>query len=191
MRRVFGCALATVAAGLVALVQGSCGKSAIGPIRDPSEELILDVSFEQGGQPTLEGWRVMNPSLTTLVPEAAPGGGRWSLGLEADWAPTTGFVTRPIPGIEDGDVLRLSAYVRAVDADGGGSIALAVGPSYELGGRIGQACTSSTSWTVLSVQDTVVLAPGDTVWVALSSPHTEVARRQGRFDRVRLTRIRR
>jgi len=31
--------------------------------------------------------------------------------------------------------------------------------------------------------------PGDTVWVALSSFHTEIVRRQGRFDLVSLRRI--
>ena len=110
------------------------------------------------------------------------------MGLEADWAPTTGYVTLPIPGIRDGDVLRLSAFVRAVDAEGGGLVGLAVGSRY------GQRCdrwasTGSTSWKHLIVQDTVSLPPGDTVWVVLSSPHTEVRRRQGRFDLVTLRRI--
>lgn len=182
---------ATFAAMVLASVQLSCTKSTVAPIPQPTEELILDGSFERDGEPTLEGWRITNPSVTTLVPEPSPGGGRWSLGLEADWAPTTGFVTRPIPGIRDGDVLRLSAFVRAVDAEGGGSIALLVGPSYGLGlNRAKRAYASSTSWTRLSVQDTVLLAPGDTVWVALSSFHTEITRRQGRFDLVSLRRIR-
>ena len=151
-------------------------------------EQILDSSFERDGQPTLEGWRITNPSLTSLVPDPAPGGGEWSLQLDADWAPTTGFVTVPLPQIRDGDVLRLSAFVRAVDAEGGAVIGLRVGPSF--GGRAKWAYSGGTSWTRLSVQDTVSLAPGDTVWVVLSSPHTEITRRQGRFDRVELMRIR-
>jgi hypothetical protein len=182
---------ATFAAALLALIQLSCTKSVVGPIPQPAEELILDGSFERDGEPTLKGWRITNPSVTTLIREPAPGGGEWSLALEADWAPTTGYVTMPIPGVRDGDVLRLSAFVRAVDAEGGGSIALSVGPSYGL--RLNRAkwsYASSTSWTRLSVQDTVLLAPGDTVWVALSSFHTEITRRQGRFDLVSLRRIR-
>ena len=180
---------ATFAAALLALIQLSCTKSVVGPIPQPGESLILDWSFERDGQPTLEGWRITNPSVTTLVREPAPGGGEWSLGLEADWAPTTGFVTMPILGVRDGDVLRLSAFVRAVDGQGGGSISLSVGPSYGLQrSRAKWASTASTSWTLLSVQDTVSLAPGDTVWVALSSFHTEVTRRQGRFDLVVLKR---
>jgi hypothetical protein len=182
---------ATSAAVLLALIQLSCTKSVVGPIPQPTERLIFDSSFERGGRPTLVGWRIANPSVTTLVPEPAPGGGEWSLGLEADWAPTTGYVTKPILGVRNGDVLRLSAFVRAVDEQGGGSIALSVGPSYGLGGnRAKSVSTVSTSWTVLSVQDTVSLAPGDTVWVALSSFNTEITRRQGRFDLVALELIR-
>ena len=186
---------AAFAAALLVL-QLSCSKSAVGPIApedpipEPPRGLIFDGSFEHDGQPTLDGWRITNASVTTLVPEPAPGGGEWSLGLEADWAPTTGYVTMPIPGIRDGEVLRLSAFVRAVDQDGGGSITLSVGPSYGLQrNRAKCTSTSSTSWTYLSVQDTVSLGPGDTVWVALSSPNTEITRRQGRFDLVSLRRI--
>jgi hypothetical protein len=177
------------AAVLLALVLPSCAKPVVGPIPQPAEELILDGSFEHNGEPTLDGWRITNSSVTTLVREPAPGGGEWSLGLEADWAPTTGFVTMPVLGVRDGDVLRLSAFVRAVDAEGGGSIALSVGPSYGLRNRAKWAHSSSTSWTRLSVQDTVLLTPGDTVWVALSSFQTEITRRQGRFDLVSLRRI--
>lgn len=179
------------AALLLGLLQMSCSKSVVGPIPGPAKGSILDESFERDGRPTLEGWRVVNPSVTILVPEPAPGGGEWSLGLEADWAPTTGLVTRPIPGIQDGDVLRLSAFVRAVDMDGGGSISLSVGPRYGLrGNRVKRAFAASTSWTLVSIQDTVPLAPGDSVWVTLSSFHTEVTRRQGRFDLVWLRHIR-
>lgn len=179
-----------IAAALLALTQVSCSTSTVRPIVRSDEELISNGSFERSGQPTLDGWRITNPSVTTLELESAPGRGVWSLGLEADWAPTTGFVSAPIPGIHNGDVLRLSAYVRAVDADGGGAIELAVGPLlYGHGTRIKRASTTSTSWTLLSVQDTVSLTAGDTVWVALSSLHTEITRRQGRFDGVSLRRL--
>lgn len=180
----------TLAALVLALVQISCSESTVGPIPRRGEAVILQESFERDGEPTLKGWRVVNPSVTTLVRQAAPGGGSWSLGLEADWAPTTGYVTMPIPGIRDGDVLRLSAYVRAVDAEGGGSIGLSVGPNYGLlGNRMKQAYATSTSWTLLTVQDTVSVAPGDTVWVSLSSFNTEITRREGRFDLVVLSRL--
>jgi hypothetical protein len=181
---------AAFAAALLALIQPSCSKSVVGPTPQTAEDLIQDGSFERNGEPTLEGWRITNPSLTTLVREPAPGGGEWSLALDADWAPTTGYVTMPISGVGNADVLRLSAFVRAVDAEGGGSIGLSVGSSYGLRlNRAKWAYATSTSWTRLSVQDTVLLSPGDTVWVALSSFNTEIIRRRGLFDLVSLRRI--
>jgi hypothetical protein len=192
MRRFPIRVLPACAAAVFTLLLLSCRESVMRPGPTPAEEQILDSSFERDGRPTLEGWRVTNPSLTSLVPEPAPGGGRWSLGLAADWAPTTGFVTLPLPKIRDGDVLRLSAFVRAVDREGGGSIGLAVlrvvGPGYVWGGAK-WASTASTSWTRLVLQDTVSVPPGDTVWVVLSSHHTEIQRREGRFDLVTLKRI--
>lgn len=180
----------TLGAVLLAAAQMSCSSSTVGPIPPAGEAVIFADSFEHNGTPTLEGWRLGNPSLTTLEQEPAPGGGRWGLGLEADWAPTTGFIAMPIPGIRNGDVLRLSAYVRAVDSMGGGSIGLSVGPGFLFrGSREKVARTTSTSWTLLTVQDTISLAPGDTVWVSLSSLNTELLRRDGRFDLVQLSRL--
>ena len=181
-------ALATFGAAILATGQLSCSESVVRPDHPATEQLLFESSFEHDGQPTLEGWRIANPSLTTLVREPAPDGGEWSLGLAADWAPTTGFIFRPMPGVRNGDILQLSAFVRAFGQSGGGSIVLSVGPDSRQG-RGKWAGSASTSWTQLSVQDTVSLTPGDTVWVTLSSPNTEVAARQGRFDLVELKRI--
>src|SRR5437867_5766713 len=137
---------ATTIAAVAIVALSSCGHSRVGrlagsdpewyggvpnapvpirPLVPRGRNLLPNGSFERDGQPSLEGWRVNNTALTSIVPEPAPGGGSFSLQLEADWAPTSGFVTAPIPGARRGGVFRLSAYVRAVDADGGGEVALA------------------------------------------------------------------
>jgi hypothetical protein len=51
------------------------------------------------------------------------------------------------------------------------------------------ARTSKTEWTVISLQDTVSLAEGDSVWVLLSSFDTEIAQRVGLFDMVVVERL--
>jgi hypothetical protein len=179
---------AALAAALLASTPLSCGKSvtAPGPAREFS---TLEWSFERDGQPPLEGWRIGKPSLASLVRESPPGGGEWSLELVADWAPTLGFVTRSIPGIRSGDILRLSALVRSI-GEGGGSIMLSVGPGYGRHWNLPRrAYSTSTSWTLVSVQDTVSLAPSDSLWVTLSSFNTEIVARRGLFDLVTLKRI--
>src|SRR3989442_7789622 len=114
----------------------------------------------------------------------------WSLQLEADWAPTQGYVTRPIHGLRNGDVLRLSALVRALGDDGGGVVGLATGKSYELATHTKLASSAQKAWTPVSVEDTVSTAPGDTVWIVLSSFNTEITVRRGLFDRISLHRTR-
>jgi hypothetical protein len=44
-------------------------------------------------------------------------------------------------------------------------------------------------WTFLSVEDTLAANEGDSVWVLLTSLHTEIAQRIGRFDLVSLERL--
>jgi hypothetical protein len=164
-------------------ILAGCGDS-VAPGDSSPPNLLSNGDFERDGEATLDGWRVINPSLTSLVDEAAPGGGRWGLQLDADWAPTTGFITANIPDADDGDIYRLSAWVRSVSVDGGGMIGLVAGsdPGY-WGAGSKWAYGSDSEWTQISLVDTVALQTGDSLWVVLSSLHTEVIQRRGQFDR--------
>jgi len=166
----------------------ACGESTTG-LNEDSRNLIPNGSFEHDGRATLDTWQVANSSLASLTREAAPGGGQWSLRLEADWAPTTGQVRFPVPGLKDGDTVRLSAYVRASDERGGGRIGLQVTAA---DGRLRQesfASSENTRWTQVSVTKTLSLELGDTVWVVLRAPPTELESRAGLFDLVMLERV--
>jgi len=168
----------------------ACGEYTTDPaVNPPAGNLIPNGSFERNGQATLDTWQVSNSSLTSLTPEAAPGGGKWSLRLQSDGAPSTGVVKFQVPGLKDGDSVRLSAYVRATDEKGGGLVGLEV---TSLDGRSRHksfASTADTQWTQVGVTDTLALEPGDSVWVVLSSPPTELAARAGLFDLVTLERL--
>ena len=168
---------------ILLLLVCSCGRNCVDPCdhTEPGQP-SWNGSFEWNGEPTLDGWEFGNPALASLANEAAPCGGEWSLKLTADWAPTLGFAIAPVCNAEDGDVIRLSAYVRAEAQDGGGLIALMVGTWPPLPKMSKSAWTAETEWTLLSLQDTVSLAEGDTVWVLLSSFPTEIVPRIGLFD---------
>jgi hypothetical protein len=144
---------------------------------------LVNGSFESG---SLAGWEPGNPDLASVVSPGAPGGGDWALQLQADWAPTLGFITQKIEGLQDGDIVELRADVKAMDQEGGGVIYLLVGDSL-WGARAKWAASSSETWTTLSVVDTLDLGPGDSVWVKLSSFHTEISPRVGRFDSASLS----
>jgi hypothetical protein len=179
-----------VAAGLL-LAPWACAERETGPTTDSGRagNLVPNGSFEQDGQATLDTWQVANPSLATLTPQPAPGGGRWSLRLAASGAPSTGQVRCAIAGLQDGDTVRLSAYVQASGEKGGGLVGLEItSPD----GRIrwqSFASTDLAQWTQLSVEEQLSLEPGDTVWVVLKSPPTQLSSRAGVFDLVRLERV--
>jgi len=156
----------------------------------PPDNLLQNGSFEESGQPTLAAWRFGNPDLASAVQSAAPGQGAWSLRLDADWAPTMGYAYASVPNARPGDRLRLSAYVRALSPDGGGVIKIVTGRAPWSSANVEySAGTASTTWTALSVDVVAPDDPADSVWVVLSSPHTEVTARSGLFDGVQLVRL--
>lgn len=183
---MFSCQRANSTCLVILLIAGACNSEAPSPPAD--ENLLPNGSFEIQGTPTLAGWNVAHGDLTALVSSTAPEGGAWCVELTADWAPPTAVVTAPIPGARDGEAYRLSAYVRAVPAHGGGSIAFLVGS----GGNRQQsetAVTVDTLWTRLALVDTLALAPGDSAWVQLSALPTEIVPLRGQFDLVTLERL--
>jgi hypothetical protein len=155
-----------------------------------SENLIQNGSFERDGEPTLAFWRFGDDNLAMPMNEATPGEGDWSLRLDADWAPTTGFAYVSVPNVRTGDRLELSGFVRALSPEGGGAIVLVIGESLSsrVAKRAGQT-TSRTTWTQLRLTETVSLEPGDSVWVVLTSVPTEVVARSALFDGIELVRI--
>ena len=176
------CAVRLIVVVLVACFAVACSDS----VTDTPvvENLVENGSFEIGGEPSLAGWSFGLSDLARSVHEAPPAGGAWCLELSADWAPTSGFAFVRLKNVREGDVLRLSAFVRAIGANGGGAIELRIGSS-----RITRAESSDTLWTYLSVVDTVGIDQQDSVEVRLTSFITEIVPRIGLFDLVRLERV--
>lgn len=165
----------------------NCNPTLIGPPID--NNLLPNGSFEINNIPTLNGWRFGNKQLAKLVNEAPAGGGNWSLELTSDWAPTTGYVYTPVLNVKSGDIVRLSAYVRAYGKFGGrGIIGLSVSPNFSPN-YSKSAYSSDSIWNRISVIDTLILTPSDTLWVFLSAPITEIVPFQQLFDLVKLEKI--
>ncbi len=160
----------------------TCSKSPAGV--DFGEILLQNGSFEIHGRGSLDGWSFGNRDLAELVEDAAPNGGNWSLQLAADWAPTSGFAFQSVTGLAPGSIVRLSAFVRGVGPSGGCGI---LELTYHGRTRSARSCT--TSWTRISVVDTLVSTEPDTLWVRLSSPVTEVVPFRQQFDLVKLAAI--
>lgn len=179
----------TLIAVVLSLPLCACAENALEDFENLGVNLIPNGSFERDGRATLEGWQADNPALASLAHEAAAGGGEWSLRLEADGAPSTGQARFPVPGLRDGDTVRLSAFVRAPTDAGGGRVSLQVKAAVGTLRREASAPSASTRWTQVSVTERLALQAGDTVWVVLSSPPTEIEARAGLFDLVSLERV--
>jgi hypothetical protein len=160
------------------------------PVPCACGNLIVNRSFESVCCFWLQGWTAVNPDLASGAYEAPPAGGCWSLRLTGDWAPTTAIVRQRIGGVANGDVVRLSATMRAEGPGGGGTMALLVGgdPWTAIGKR---KSTIDTRWVIQTIQDTLSIGPGDSVWVELSAFDTEIAPTSGLFDSVVLERLNR
>jgi len=173
--------------GVLVCVGMACKESTVAPPTDAN--LIPNGSFETDHTPTIQGWRFGNPQLAQLVNEAPPDGGNWSLQLTADWAPTSGFVYTPVTNVHSGDIVKLSAYIRATGRFGGGGVIRIVTGPNNYSSHAKWTSSTDTLWSQVSIIDTLTLSPGDTVWVVLSSFITEIIPRQGLFDLVKLEQV--
>jgi hypothetical protein len=137
-------------------------------------------SFEIEGSPSFAGWTLLNPDLADTLNDGAPGSGSWSLRLQADTDPTSAVAWQEVEGAADGDVLTLTAYVKAYRPGGfyyGGGLIGLVSGSHPLDVRLHPlevelhpwAASDSRDWVRLTTTDTLSLSPRESVWVVLSS----------------------
>ena len=172
---------------LLLLPQCACGES---PPSVPTDvNLVPNGSFEQNGQATLDTWETSNPAATSLVPQPAPGGGSWSLRLQADQIPTTNQVRFAVRALGNGDVVRLSAYVQGSGPGGGGVVGIEVIAGDGQVRQKSYASSDAPEWTRVEATVTIASQPGDTVFVVLKAPPTELVARAGLFDLVTLERV--
>lgn len=144
--------------------------------------LVPNSSFESRGEPSMNGWQFSERYPPRILADAPDSGGCYSLGIGAGWIPMRGSAWASISGIQSGEVLRLSASVK-----GGSGIGLTAKPQPSMdGGK--WIFSSDSSWTKLTIVDTVSLEPGAPVYVVLVGPTCEVCLETGQFDLVTLVR---
>jgi hypothetical protein len=159
------------------------------PLSGNGRNLISNSSFERQGEPTLEGWTVESFNQVEIVAPPAPGGGEFSLELTGQGHDPPTRVMTNVGEADNGGVYQLSAYVRGCGGtNGGGFIRLTVGDEYP--SLDGSAQTHDAAWTLLSLTDTIVAGPDDSLKVWLSSFHYPGPTwGAGQFDLVTLERV--
>jgi hypothetical protein len=130
---------------------------------------ILNGSFENNDQPTLDGWQI---SYNGQSAQDAPlDGGNWCLKLEA--GNYQGFFPsiahQIIPGVKNGDIVRISAWAKQELGITSANLYLQIFHSYSESTLIAKDSSDSTNWTKLTVQDTVYLNDTDCLAVVLDA----------------------
>ncbi len=132
---------------------------------------LQNPSFEENGQPTLEGWLDYYCDFATSENDAPPNGGQWCVKMQPGQTQGCypGYFYQFLPDVTNGQVFQLDGWAK-VDPQGPvvgiylgrkdaeGTIHLLEGDT-----------TSSEDWTMLSVIDTFELEPGDDAIVVINS----------------------
>ncbi len=177
---------------VVLLTVVSCNSKGTQP-NDGGPNLLSNGSFEDKGNPSLAGWKLIDSALISLKPEAPPMGGSYCLSMGAGWIPERCYAWAQVPGVQAGDILVVSATGR--EWQGGmlrGGLGLIVGPSSRLPRNFVRDGLSFpvSSWSSVSMVDTVFPGPSDTVWVVLYGPTCELCQdAPTRFDLVSVRRL--
>ncbi len=141
----------------------------LAPTQTPAQ--IVNGSFEDDGQPSLQGWTFTCDRGQSLH-SAPPDGGDWSLkagpGNLQSCFPGQAFQT--IRGVQSEEVWQLSAWARRDTANPTtASIYFRIVDASGARRALSVDTTTSMIWTRLTVTDTLHLNPGDSVQVVLDA----------------------
>ena len=165
------------------LVMLNCGKKAVAPVSDGnSVNLVKNSSFEENGEPTAVGWE--GASSSNLYRDAPPvaGAGEWCLMLSAGCVWQSALYL--LDSIEDGGIYELSCWARKEQYGVGGAT---VGFSRKWEGDfIKSSPVLSKNWNMISLIDTLSIAPGDSIYVMLRAEGGFAGSCTGFFDLVQV-----
>lgn len=151
-----------------------------------STNLIPNSDFEINGQPTLQTW-IADSILTGFMQDTPPGGGKWSIWLSPGWMPRVGYARTYISGQSGIGVYRLTVWMKNINGwEGSASFGRWAEENWV---RMKQTYCDSSTWTQISLADTLSLQTTDTIAVQLSAGWAELSAGRTLFDLVRLERI--
>jgi hypothetical protein len=138
---------------------------------------ITNGSFEKDGNPSLEKWKIQH--VGESFQDAPQNSGSWCLRLEAGnyQGAFPNLAYQIIPEIQNGEILKLSAWAKQQLGTTQASIYFGIFHSDGSLTKLSQNKTSSNTWIRLAIQDTIFLNQGDSLAIILdggitSSPAT-------------------
>jgi len=166
---------------LVAIAMSSaCRKEIVGtePAQPDTSAVLVNSSFEVGGNPSLSGWISSSPTLIDFSPDVPVGGGIWSVTLDADWTFPPSLLAL-VSAAEVTQVYMLAIWGKRVGI--GGSASIVVGHDGMLTSSK-SISIQDTVWKVYTIIDTISTESGDSVGVRLSGGVSPLAAGTTFFD---------
>ena len=168
-----------LAAISVFLVFCGCEQSSETVIGPPIvSNLLQNLSFESNGNPSLQGWWFMDSSDVQFMHDTPPGGGSWSIKLEAVWGPPA-FVRSTVASPLGTHRYKFSTWAKAIGV-GGSAFFMVKTPDTLITRR--SIMIADTAWTSYSVLDTLTTDVGDSLLVVLSGGFSHLLAGQTFYD---------
>ena len=163
----------------------NCSKKSVSPQLDAdARNLVKNSSFEQDGDPTTFGWEGISSSNISHGAPPMVGCGIWCLMISGGcvWS----YASYLLDSVEDGGIYELSCWARKEQyGSGGAGISFFNKTTSEFSRS---APVVSSSWSKVSLIDTLHIAYGDSIFVMLQAGGGFAGSCSGFFDLVKVTR---
>ncbi len=144
--------------------------------------IILNSSFEENGHQSLKYWYVDSTQIPYFDTDVPPGGGKWSIYLEASWyGPLPKSPSYLLPLSSGKHILNLSLWGKYKSVHGS---AFLIQKNKDMQNMVGKIVIEDTTWTKYSFIDTVQLNTNDSLLILLYGGGTEVVPGKTHFDLV-------
>lgn len=163
----------------------TCGKKSVAPTSQTEGlNLVKNSSFEQDGEPSIEGWEAISSCNMYRDAPGVVGGGLWCCGLSG--ACVWEYALYAFNSAKDGGIYELSCWARKEQYGVGGA-----GISFfnKTRGEFGRSApVISKSWHKIGLIDTLNFAPGDSIYILLEAGGGIFSFCTGFFDLIKVIR---
>ena len=150
-------------------------------IPPPVDNLLIETSFEENGQPSSDGWKItstLSDNFSTDVPDS---GGSYSIVLEAGWDGGTAEVQ--VPALFQYSNYLLSFYSKFNQLEGSATLSL-----IREGNVVSENSVTidDTTWSAYSLPANFSIMQGDSLKVTLYGGLSQLIQGQTNFDLCKL-----
>ncbi len=145
-----------------------------------SDNLLSNPSFESNGSPSLQSWSRLhiNTNVFSFSYEVPPGGGKYSVAINATWGPPY-TISQTVPVTPGDHRYDFSAWAKKVGFGGQLQLHLKRADSLQL---LKSARVTDTTWAEYSIIDAISIENGDSLRAAITGGFSQLQTGTSYFD---------